>query len=68
MFNSLIIRTGLISFILINLGENMRCEDLIETNKTEGAPNLAPQWWQALGKWQLLFLAEDRLLPVAFVF
>lgn len=35
MFNSLIIRAGLISSFLINVENNMRCEDLIEISKTE---------------------------------
>lgn len=39
----------------------MRCEDLIETSKMEGIFHLAPQWWQALEKWWLLFLAEIGL-------
>lgn len=35
MFNSLIIRAGLISSFLINVENNMRCEDLIEISKIE---------------------------------
>lgn len=35
MLNSLIIRTGLISTFLIDVEDNMRCEDLIEISKTE---------------------------------